>query len=211
MSKRLGNAVDPFETLAQCGPDATRWCMLTNAQPWDNLRFDTEGIGEVQREVLRHPAQHLRLLRPVRRHRRLDPRVPRPPRWRTVRNSTPGSRAGSTPASRASRRLSTASNPPGPAVWCSPSWWTTSATGTCASAAAGSGRAIRTRTRPRPMRRCTNACAPCRCSLRRSPPSSWTASGRTSGRIPCTSPTGRPCRTDCGTPSWRPGWTSPNA
>ena len=50
MSKRLGNAVDPFETLAQYGPDATRWYMLTNAQPWDNLRFDTEGIGEVQRK-----------------------------------------------------------------------------------------------------------------------------------------------------------------
>ena len=50
MSKRLGNAVDPFETIAQYGPDATRWYMLTNAQPWDNLRFDTEGIGEVQRK-----------------------------------------------------------------------------------------------------------------------------------------------------------------
>ena len=46
MSKRLGNAVDPFETLAQYGPDATRWYMLTTAQPWDNLRFDTEGIGD---------------------------------------------------------------------------------------------------------------------------------------------------------------------
>ena len=50
MSKRLGNAVDPFETLKQFGPDATRWYMITNAQPWDNLRFDTEGIGEVQRK-----------------------------------------------------------------------------------------------------------------------------------------------------------------
>lgn len=50
MSKRLGNAADPFETLAKYGPDATRWYMLTNAQPWDNLRFDTEGIGEVQRK-----------------------------------------------------------------------------------------------------------------------------------------------------------------
>ena len=50
MSKRLGNAVDPFETLQQFGPDATRWYMITNAQPWDNLRFDTEGIGEVQRK-----------------------------------------------------------------------------------------------------------------------------------------------------------------
>jgi isoleucyl-tRNA synthetase len=50
MSKRLGNAADPFETLERFGPDATRWYMITNAQPWDNLRFDTEGIGEVQRK-----------------------------------------------------------------------------------------------------------------------------------------------------------------
>ncbi|TSJ46507.1 isoleucine--tRNA ligase [Fluviicola chungangensis] len=50
MSKRLGNAVDPFETLAKYGPDATRWYMITNAQPWDNLKFDTDGITEVQRK-----------------------------------------------------------------------------------------------------------------------------------------------------------------
>jgi isoleucyl-tRNA synthetase len=50
MSKRLGNAVDPFDTLAKYGPDATRWYMITNAQPWDNLKFDTEGIVEVQRK-----------------------------------------------------------------------------------------------------------------------------------------------------------------
>ena len=50
MSKRLGNAVDPFETLAKYGPDATRWYMITNAQPWDNLKFDVVGIGEVQRK-----------------------------------------------------------------------------------------------------------------------------------------------------------------
>ncbi len=50
MSKRLGNAVDPFETLDKFGPDATRWYMITNAQPWDNLKFDTAGIGEVQRK-----------------------------------------------------------------------------------------------------------------------------------------------------------------
>ncbi len=49
MSKRLGNAVDPFATLAQYGPDATRWYMITNAEPWDNLKFNVEGIGEVQR------------------------------------------------------------------------------------------------------------------------------------------------------------------
>ena len=51
MSKRLGNAVDPFETLAKYGPDATRWYMITNAEPWDNLKFNTEGIGEVQRKL----------------------------------------------------------------------------------------------------------------------------------------------------------------
>lgn len=50
MSKRLGNAVDPFETIEKYGPDATRWYMITNAQPWDNLKFDIEGIGEVQRK-----------------------------------------------------------------------------------------------------------------------------------------------------------------
>ena len=50
MSKRLGNAVDPFETLKKYGPDATRWYMITNAQPWDNLKFDSDGIAEVQRK-----------------------------------------------------------------------------------------------------------------------------------------------------------------
>ncbi len=50
MSKRLGNAVDPFITLPKYGPDATRWYMITNAQPWDNLKFDEEGITEVQRK-----------------------------------------------------------------------------------------------------------------------------------------------------------------
>ena len=50
MSKRLGNGVDPFETLEKYGPDATRWYMITNAQPWDNLKFDIDGIVEVQRK-----------------------------------------------------------------------------------------------------------------------------------------------------------------
>jgi isoleucyl-tRNA synthetase len=50
MSKRLGNAVDPFTTLDTYGPDATRWYMITNAQPWDNLKFDLDGIKEVQRK-----------------------------------------------------------------------------------------------------------------------------------------------------------------
>jgi isoleucyl-tRNA synthetase len=50
MSKRLGNAVDPFSTLEKYGPDATRWYMITNAQPWDNLKFDLEGIAEIQRK-----------------------------------------------------------------------------------------------------------------------------------------------------------------
>jgi len=53
MSKRLGNAVDPFATLEKYGPDATRWYMISNAQPWDNLKFDEEGIGEVQRKFFR--------------------------------------------------------------------------------------------------------------------------------------------------------------
>lgn len=53
MSKRLGNAVDPFKTLDKYGPDATRWYMISNAQPWDNLKFDLEGITEVQRKFFR--------------------------------------------------------------------------------------------------------------------------------------------------------------
>lgn len=50
MSKRLGNAIDPFETLSQYGADATRWYMIANANPWDNLKFDLEGVAEVRRK-----------------------------------------------------------------------------------------------------------------------------------------------------------------
>ncbi len=50
MSKSKGNTVEPFETLSTYGSDATRWYMVTNAQPWDNLKFDSEGITEVQRK-----------------------------------------------------------------------------------------------------------------------------------------------------------------
>lgn len=50
MSKRLGNATDPFETIETYGPDATRWYMISNANPWDNLKFDIEGIAEVRRK-----------------------------------------------------------------------------------------------------------------------------------------------------------------
>ena len=50
MSKRLGNAVDPFEELDKFGADALRWYMLTNAQPWDNLKFDESGVDEVRRK-----------------------------------------------------------------------------------------------------------------------------------------------------------------
>ncbi|MBL7940378.1 MAG: isoleucine--tRNA ligase [Flavobacteriales bacterium] len=53
MSKRLGNAVDPFKTLDQYGADAVRWYMISNASPWDNLKFDAEGITEVQRKFFR--------------------------------------------------------------------------------------------------------------------------------------------------------------
>jgi len=49
MSKRLGNAIDPFNTIEKYGADATRWYMIANAAPWDNLKFDTDGITEVQR------------------------------------------------------------------------------------------------------------------------------------------------------------------
>lgn len=50
MSKRLGNAVDPFTTIEEYGSDPLRWYMLTNAQPWDNLKFDIEGVDEVRRK-----------------------------------------------------------------------------------------------------------------------------------------------------------------
>lgn len=50
MSKRLGNAVDPFETMDKFGADALRWYMITNAEPWDNLKFDMDGVVEVQRK-----------------------------------------------------------------------------------------------------------------------------------------------------------------
>ena len=50
MSKRLGNVVNPFETIEKYGADATRWYLITNASPWDNLKFDIEGIREVQRK-----------------------------------------------------------------------------------------------------------------------------------------------------------------
>ena len=50
MSKRLGNGVDPFTTLDKYGPDATRWYMISNANPWDNLKFDLDGITEVSRK-----------------------------------------------------------------------------------------------------------------------------------------------------------------
>lgn len=49
MSKRLGNTINPFETLEKYGPDATRWYMISNANPWDNLKFDLDGVVEVQR------------------------------------------------------------------------------------------------------------------------------------------------------------------
>ncbi|QBA65204.1 isoleucine--tRNA ligase [Muriicola soli] len=50
MSKRLGNGVDPFETIKEFGPDATRWYLIANANPWDNLKFDVDGIQEVKRK-----------------------------------------------------------------------------------------------------------------------------------------------------------------
>lgn len=51
MSKRLGNVVNPFETIEKYGADATRWYLITNASPWDNLKFDEDGIKEVQRKL----------------------------------------------------------------------------------------------------------------------------------------------------------------
>ena len=50
MSKRLGNSIDPFEIISKYGPDATRWYMISNSNPWDNLKFDIEGVSEVSRK-----------------------------------------------------------------------------------------------------------------------------------------------------------------
>ena len=50
MSKRLGNVVDPFEAISKYGADANRWYMMSNSDPWDNLKFDIEGVAEVQRK-----------------------------------------------------------------------------------------------------------------------------------------------------------------
>jgi isoleucyl-tRNA synthetase len=50
MSKRLGNTVDPFATIEKYGADPVRWYMITNSAPWDNLKFDLEGIEEVRRK-----------------------------------------------------------------------------------------------------------------------------------------------------------------
>ena len=51
MSKRLGNIIDPFKTIEELGADATRWYLVTNASPWDSMKFDTDGIKEVQRKL----------------------------------------------------------------------------------------------------------------------------------------------------------------
>ena len=53
MSKRLGNAIDPFKP-SDYGPDATRWHMISNSNPWDNLKFDINGVDEVKRNFLEH-------------------------------------------------------------------------------------------------------------------------------------------------------------
>ena len=50
MSKRLGNSIDPFEIISRYGPDATRWYMISNSNPWDNLRFDIDGVDEISRK-----------------------------------------------------------------------------------------------------------------------------------------------------------------
>jgi len=50
MSKRLGNSIDPFEIISKYGPDATRWYMISNSNPWDNLRFDVDGVDEISRK-----------------------------------------------------------------------------------------------------------------------------------------------------------------
>ena len=62
MSKRLGNAVDPFGAIEQYGSDPLRWYMITNSSPWDNLKFDTDGVMEVTRKFSEHCTTHINSL-----------------------------------------------------------------------------------------------------------------------------------------------------
>ena len=86
MSKRLGNAVDPFDIMDKYGPDAVRWYMISNSQPWDNLKFDPEGVDEVRRKIFRYALQHLQFLRPLCQRRRLQRSGTGNTRGRTPRN-----------------------------------------------------------------------------------------------------------------------------
>jgi len=74
MSKSKGNVVDPFQTIEKYGADCTRWYLISNAPPWDNLRFDPKGIEEVRRKFSA-PFTNILLLRPVRQPRQI--RIPR--------------------------------------------------------------------------------------------------------------------------------------
>lgn len=69
MSKRLGNAVDPFKIIKEYGSDPLRWYLITNSQPWDNLKFDVAGIDEVKTQILRYFVQHLFILCALRQYR----------------------------------------------------------------------------------------------------------------------------------------------
>ena len=59
MSKRLGNAIDPFEMINSFGIDAVRWYMISNSNPWDNLKFDQEGVAESKKKVFWNVTKHL--------------------------------------------------------------------------------------------------------------------------------------------------------
>ena len=69
MSKRLGNAVDPFKTIEEYGPDATRWYMISNANPWDNLKFDLDGIEESKRKFFGTLYNRILFFHSLRQHR----------------------------------------------------------------------------------------------------------------------------------------------
>ena len=79
MSKRLGNAVDPFKALDTYGADALRWYMLTNAQPWDNLRFDESGVDEVRRKFFGTLYNSYSLFAVYANIDKFDPKAPRVP------------------------------------------------------------------------------------------------------------------------------------
>ena len=135
MSKRLGNAVDPFGALNTYGADAVRWYMLTNSSPWENLKFDPEGVDEVRRKffgTLYNTYSFFALYANV-DHWTVESRqsTDGQPTVKASLKSTDGSSRSSTPSSKRSQKRTKHTNPPKPDVLSRISCRTTSLTGMC--------------------------------------------------------------------------------